>query len=140
MKPIIYFTSLLILFSLSSCKKNPEHLDLEQNLIGIWKYTGSGGGFTGKYEPADPAVEIILELKKDHTYISTRNDEVIQSGKFDITRVRSIYSAHDEDAIRFDVDKSSEVAPYIIILNGNQLSLGHNVYDGISSGYTRIGA
>ncbi len=66
---------LLILFSVSSCKKNKEEIVINNGLVGKWKLVKSGIGIGGGggYIDADPAKPEIIEFKLDSTFTANQH-------------------------------------------------------------------
>jgi hypothetical protein len=138
MKVTIYAILAFMLLGSSTCKKEQETPDVKKQLVGKWKYTGKSGGYAGKSQKADPAVVTVLEFKKDNTFLRSENNVVKQQGTYTFTRLKSIYSGNEENAIQFDAAADPHNKGSIITLRNDSLTIADNVYDGFSSGYVRV--
>jgi uncharacterized protein (TIGR03066 family) len=138
MKTTFFALLAFLLLSSSTCKKEQESPDFKKQLVGKWKYTGKSGGYAGKSQKADPAVLVVLEFKKDNTFLRSENDQVKLQGTYKLTRLKSIYSGQEENAVQFDATADPRNKGSIIILKNDSLTIADNVYDGFTSGYIRI--
>ena len=138
MKVTIYTILAFMLLSSSTCKKEQETPDVKKQLPGKWKYTGKSGGYAGKSQKADPAVAIVLEFKRDNTFLRSENNEVKLQGTYTLTRLKSIYSGKEENAVQFNAAADPHNRGSIITLRNDSLTIADNVYDGFTSGYVRL--
>jgi hypothetical protein len=138
MKTTIFTLLAFMLLSSSTCKKDLQTPDIQKQLVGKWRYTSQTGGFAGKTQKADPAVVTILELKKDNTFLRSENDQVKLQGAYTLTRLKSIYSGQEENALQFDAAADPHNKGSIITLKNDSLTLADNVYDGFTVHYVRV--
>ncbi|HMI02622.1 MAG TPA: hypothetical protein VK541_09085 [Pedobacter sp.] len=138
MKTTIYTILAFMLLSSSTCKKEQESPDFKKQLVGKWQYTGKSGGYAGKSQKADPAVVTVLEFKKDNAFLRSENDQVKLQGTYSLTRLKSIYSGKEENAVQFDATADPQNKGSIITLRNDSLTIADNVYDGFTSDYIRI--
>jgi hypothetical protein len=137
MKTTIYTILAFMLLSASTCKKEQENPDFKKQLIGKWRYVGQTGGFAGKTEKADPAVVTVLEFKKNNTFLRSENDQVKLQGSYQLSRLKSIYSGQEENAVQFDAAADPQNKGSIVTLKNDSLIIADNVYDGFTATYTR---
>jgi hypothetical protein len=137
MKTTIYTILAFMLLSASTCKKEQENPDFKKQLIGKWRYVGQTGGFAGKTEKADPAVVTVLEFKKNNTILRSENDQVKLQGSYQLSRLKSIYSGQEENAVQFDAAADPQNKGSIVTLKNDSLIIADNVYDGFTATYTR---
>lgn len=138
MKAIFYSLVAIMLFSAATCRKSQPNASLESQLIGAWKYIGKSGGYAGKSEKADPAINDVLEFKSGFRYLQKTNDQVFQQGSFELYRIKSIYSGKEEHAIRFNSASNHPNKNSVIYLTNDTLTIADNVYDGFKMEYIRI--
>jgi hypothetical protein len=138
MKTTIYTILAFMLLSSSTCKKEQETPDVKKQLVGKWKYTGQTGGFAGKTQKADPAILTVLEFKKDNTFLRSENDQVKLQGSYTLTRLKSIYSGKEENAVQFDAATDPYNKGNIITLNNDSLTIADNFYDGFTARYIKM--
>ena len=132
----------IILYSvLSGCTKETQPL-----LIGDWLWEGSSGGIAGVTTKPAPSERVIVRFSVDGQFTIRQNDTLSFSGKFHLTKARSIYSGKEESAIELEqVTNSNQVKNprYVVIrgivtlLTASQLSVGDNAYDGFGSSFVR---
>ncbi|SHE41693.1 hypothetical protein [Pedobacter caeni] len=138
MKAIFYSLMAILLFSSATCRKVQSGSPLDKQLIGAWKYTKKSGGYAGKSENADPAMNLILEFKSGFKYIKKTNGQVSEQGSYELYQTKSIYSGKEDHAIRFSSTSDHPDKNSIISLRNDTLILADNVYDGFSVEYIRI--
>lgn len=138
MKAIFYSLVAVILFSAATCRKSQPNASLESQLIGAWKYIGKSGGYAGKSEKADPAMNYVLEFKNGFRYLQKTNDQVSHQGTYELYKLKSIYSGKEDNAIRFDSSSTVPGKNSIISITGDTLTIADNVYDGFKMEYVRI--
>lgn len=119
MKAIIYLFTTCILLSTAACKKQFDKLSPEEKLTGKWKLTSSGGGFTGKYGNVDPSVNIILTFKSKSLFTASINNQVTESGTYEIIKTEYRNTIQFNSAAPYKID--------IISVTQNTLSLGDNM-------------
>ena len=119
------------------CKKENSTVDVSRNLVGHWKLIFGINGFTGKYETIPDGTSILLYLNGDNSYEKYENGIIKYNGKYDIGKVRSIFSGNYEDAIEFDSSNPSELYTIVSVVK-DTLTLKINAADGGGSGYIRI--
>jgi len=138
MKNILYLLLAFFITTAATCKKNQfPVLAFEKQLIGKWQYTGRTGGFAGKSEQAAPNEIQILEFKKGMTFVRSINGQSRQTGTYEITAEKSIYSGKEEPAIRFNQQTDQAPMGHIISIKDRTLTMADNVYDGFTTTYTR---
>lgn len=138
MKTTIFTLLAFMLFSSSTCKKDLQTPDVQKQLVGKWKYTGKSGGYAGKSQKADPAVVTVIEFKKDNTFVRSENDQLKLQGTYTLTRLKSIYSGKEENAVQFDATADPQNKGSIITLKNDSLTIADNVYDGFTTSYVRV--
>lgn len=137
MKTTICTILAFMLLSASTCKKELENPDFKNQIIGKWRYTGQTGGFAGKTEKADPAVVTILEFKKNNTFLRSENDQIKLQGSYRLSRLKSIYSGQEENAVQFDAAADPRNKGSIVTLKNDSLIIADNVFDGFTATYIR---
>ncbi|MES2827164.1 MAG: hypothetical protein V4687_03385 [Bacteroidota bacterium] len=137
-KILTVFLGVLVLLTFSRCKTQTVEPSLKVKIIGKWKYTGSSGGFAGKYDPANAKVANMIEFKSDGKYVRYINNDPDTQGTYDIIRIKSIYTGEDENAVRFDPRSDSPKIGLIANVKNDELTLGDNFNDGYTAGYVRV--
>ncbi|WP_316813115.1 hypothetical protein [Pedobacter heparinus] len=138
MKTFNFYFLAFTLLAFTACKKQSQTSSFEKQLLGKWQYTGQGGGISGKYYPADPAVKTVLEFRNNQTFVRTENDQPVDQGPYELTSAKSIYTGKEDHAIRFDVTGVSPNRVCIISIRKDTLNIADNAYDGFTSSYIRI--
>jgi hypothetical protein len=128
----------ILLFSSATCRRSPSGSSLDKQLIGAWKYTKKSGGYAGKSENADPAINHVLEFKIGFNYIRKTNDQVSEQGSYELYKTKSIYSGKEDHAIRFSSTSDHPNQNSVISLRNDTLIIADNVYDGFKIEYIRI--
>lgn len=138
MKAVFYSIIIFMLLTSSTCRKAQLNAGMEKQLIGEWKYAGKSGGYAGKHEKADPAVNNALQFKKGLIYIIKVNDKATEQGTFVLYKTKSIYSGKEDNAIRFEAKSANPSNKgSIITLRNDTLTIADNFYDGFKSEYIR---
>jgi len=135
MKFILHSLTAITFLSLASCKKSTTELPLDQKLLGEWRYTGTGGGLTGKYTKADSSVTRTLQFKDGLRYLKKADNHIDEEGTYQLSRSKSIYIGTEDNSIVFNGVASSS---RIITLRNDTLELADNFYDGYQESYVRM--
>lgn len=137
MKSFLLLAGAVLVFS--GCKKtSAAQQELDDKLLGKWQLKGSGGRLTGKYEAVRPDVNFVLEFNPKYHFVKTLNGKVTEEGPYDLITTKSIYTAKDDHAIRFNVTDTTPYDGQLISVNQDTLSIADNTYDGYASTYVRI--
>lgn len=133
MKKLSFFL-ITITFLAFSCIKE-EISSHNSTLTGEWRWVSSTGGIVGTtITPETAGYERKLVLTDDMTYSRYKDNILQKSGKFEITKEKSIYKTELVDFIKFDDGTKS-------VIQGNtsdELLLADNFYDGFGETFKRI--
>lgn len=138
MKAIFYSLMVIMLLSSATCRKPPRGPQLEDRLLGEWKYIGKSGGYAGKHEKADPKLNHILQFKNGFRYQQKINNQVSEQGSYELYKAKSIYSGKEDLAIRFNPTSSQPNKKSVISLRNDTLIIADNVYDGFKMEYISL--
>jgi hypothetical protein len=128
-KILICFLLPLIIFPISSCKKNKEGDDL---VTGKWRLFEIESGLGGTIQV--PSNENhIYTFGSDHRFSYTKNDTLIKSGTFTVFK-EFIHLANTQG---WFIKLSPENSEWVISRNGNELRLWQDVSDGAGLKFKR---
>jgi hypothetical protein len=135
MKKIIYLFTATVVFATTACKKEKVNQDVEQKLIGKWKFEVLTGGITGMYVVADPSQVDVIEFKNTRNFVRSTNGVPGATGTYEVYQSESIFSAKQEPTLRYTPQQGQ---PSIISIAGDTLRLSENVTDGFNIKYSRV--
>jgi len=125
----IFLTSLFL-----GCKKDKPISAQGTNFVGHRQYQYEIGGLTGAKTYPPGAATTILFLNNDKTYQWLTYDKVQQTGIYNISSVKSVFSGNNDNAIDFDSSGTWK----IITIQKDTLSIADNFADGYGQVYYRI--
>lgn len=135
MKKLSFFLITITFFTFSCTKEEIVAQNSTSTLTGEWRWVSSTGGIAGTtITPETAGYERKLVLTNDMTYSRYKDNVLQNSGKFEITKEKSIYKTELVDFIKFDDGTKS-------VIQGNtsdELLLADNFYDGFGETFKRI--
>jgi hypothetical protein len=127
-------TSLLIILSLASCKK--EDQTENTSLTGKWEWTGTDGGLAYHHDtPASTNKTIVFEFTADNQYTTSINGVIALQGTYTLGTKKCIHDHEMKPTINFS---ASSMPLMIERINSETLELSDENYDGFDSQYKRI--
>lgn len=123
---------LFLLIAFTSCKKQGASPSI--NIIGKWELRVESGGWSGTQTYPKGNGNIYVFNTRQYQLYSGVN--LIKQGTYTLTKKNSLLQNKVRDAILFD--NNTDTATTLIDINGNQLTMGEDAYDGVSASYERI--
>lgn len=135
MKKLSFFLIITTFFAISCTKDEIVAQNSTSTLTGEWRWVSSTGGIAGiTITPETAGYERKLVLTDDMKYSRYKDNVLQKSGKFELTKEKSIYKTELVDFIKFDDATKS-------VIQGNtsdELLLADNFYDGFGETFKRI--
>ena len=125
-----YLFILVAVFALIGCRKDSKSL----NLIGKWELRSTLNGLTGARTDHPAGNGSFLKFSEVR-YESYFNDQLIKSGSFRIVMDRSAIT--EEPTQRIIYDNETDAVKSFIRIDGNELTVWIDAYDGPSMVYER---
>ena len=115
------------------CKKS-ESLEFSQ-LYYTWEWVRSNGGIGGVVmTPDSEGYTQSVKFEENGTYTRYRNDTIVSSGTYTITRAQSLLDQQEYDMVTFDDGSPSQA---ITMLSDNALTLREDCFDCFTHVYLR---
>ena len=135
MKKLSFFLIITTFFAISCTKDEIVAQNSTSMLTGEWRWVSSTGGIAGiTITPETAGYERKLVLTDDMKYSRYKDNVLQKSGKFELTKEKTIYKTELVDFIKFDDATKS-------VIQGNtsdELLLADNFYDGFGETFKRI--
>jgi hypothetical protein len=140
MKTITFFTIVLFcLVSLDCSKEEAPTAPTPTGIYGSWNWIESTGGISGNQvlTPASVGYSIRISFTTDGTFQRFRNDTLVGTSGYSISRQKTDFSTDSLDVIVFQ-DSAHFIRQFIYSASSDSLALGDLCYDCFSHVYTRM--
>lgn len=117
---------------LLACKKDQVG-NAGNQLVGKWELVSISGGIAGSTTnyPAGSGNTIMFD---GASYKETRDNKLVSSGNYTTKRQMSILAGEEGDGLVYEGIEQR----YFFSVNGKQLSIYHDAYDGFNNQYRKI--
>ncbi len=136
----MYFLTMIAAVGLAtSCSKQVEQSATQGSLAGTWQWVRTDGGLAYHIHetPSTTGKNIDLKLTADGTYEIITNGAATSSGTYILETRKCIHDGKEKRFINFSLPSDGDFM--IESVDGEQLQLSDEAYDGIGRLYARKG-